>query len=203
MRFPLFSAIPTDRTAALERLAALFRIFGWAGFWVQSFLAAVPVALLLFVLFFRSRTGSVTPLLSLISAYTCLAFLIVTIYWCFRYVQIGRRLSHPQDRPSRAHTMRVLWWGLTANVTGAAVATLVTMMQSGQILFKLLALPRGTSMLTRPTSGAVMIDPGNLVSPLQMLAVQAMVNAIAAEVVGIAIAVLLLYRLEQWSNAKS
>jgi hypothetical protein len=48
-----------------------------------------------------------------------------------------------------------------------------------------------------------MIDPGNLVSPLQMLAVQVMVNAIAAEVVGIAIAVLLLYRLEQWSNAKS
>ncbi|MGC9525747.1 MAG: DUF3611 family protein, partial [Limnospira sp.] len=99
----------------LSQVANAFRRAGWIGFWLQVLFGVVPIFLLLFALFLspaKNRLGQ--SFVAVILAYACLIALGFTMYWCFRYTQIGNQLDDPDRRPTKASVTRTLWIGLSA-----------------------------------------------------------------------------------------
>jgi hypothetical protein len=186
---------PIDSKSSMvgpEEMAIAFRRWGWAGFWGQLALAAVPVAILLFAtLVSPPRQGLGNAWLGVFLGYAALLVLIFTIYWCFRYTRIARDLEDPDYRPSRARVTQELWIGLLANAGGMACAVMLAMWKVGTLLFRLLSVPQNATLLA-PEQGGTVVTRGALIVPLDMISLQAMVNTIAAELVGILVTLWLL-----------
>ncbi len=178
-----------------RRLAIDFRWFGWLGFWLQSLLGFIPILLLIFALFlYQSPQRGVVGIGNFL-AFGCLMALLFTIYWCFRYTRVAVDLEDPNFRPRRIEVIRTLWVGLLSNAAGMLCAVLIGMGKAGTLLTTLLALPPGAITLTTPTTGGTLLNRGPVVTVLDMVAMQAVLNTIAAELVGILVALWLLYRL--------
>lgn len=189
----------------LHQIANAFRRAGWIGFGLQVFFGVVPIFLLLFALFLspaKNRLGQ--SFAGVILAYACLIALGFTLYWCFRYTQIGQKLETPERRPTKAQVTRTLWIGLSANIVGMSCAIIVALWKVGTLLFKMLSLPPGAATIYNPGSGPTILNRGGpLIVPMDMIALQATVNAIAAELVGVIVASFLLYKIMQNSGKRS
>ncbi|MCP6759596.1 MAG: DUF3611 family protein [Fischerella sp. CENA71] len=181
----------------VHRIASEFRLLGWIGFWLQLFLGSIPLFIAIPTLFFRNNAGRVSTQngIGVFFAYACLLVLIFTIYWCFRYTRLSKKLDDPDLRPSRKEVTRDLWIGIIANVSGMIFAVIVLMTQVGLLLNKVLSIPQGASTIYRPIPGAAVATPGLPITPLQIISMQAVSCAIAAELVGVIVALWLLYRL--------
>ncbi|NKB18102.1 MAG: DUF3611 family protein, partial [Pseudanabaena sp. CRU_2_10] len=94
---------------------------------------------------------------------------------------------------------RDLKLGLSANIGSMAIAVLIAMVRVGELTFKMLALPQGATVIT-PNQTRTMVTQGALIAPSNMIAIQAMVNTIAAGLVGVVVALLLLYLVGQHHN---
>lgn len=184
----------------LQQIASEFYRLGWIGFWAQLGLGIIPIVILLFVLLFDNTPNSVqvgSSWLATILAYGCLFALIFTIYWCFHYTQLSDRLGSREVRPSKAQIRRSLWIGILANMGGMTCAILVALWRVGTLLFRMLSLPPGASTLYTPVPGTAVVNPGSIIVPMNMIALQAMINTIAAELVGLGVTLWLLYRVLQ------
>lgn len=185
----------------LHQIAFAFRKGGWIGFWLQGFFAVVPIFLLLFALFIspaKNRLGQ--SFVGLVLAYACLFALVFTIYWCFNYTLIGQKLENPQRRPTKANVIRSLWIGLTTNIVGMIFAMIVALWKVGTLLFKMLSVPPGAATIYNPGNGpAILNRTGPIIVPMDMISLQAAFNAMAAELVGIIIALFLLYKITRSS----
>ncbi|CAD5982399.1 hypothetical protein PCC9214_04968 [Planktothrix tepida] len=181
----------------VNEIAQDFRRLGWFGFWVQSILGIIPIFLLIFVLFLRpaSPSNPQNSALGLVLGYGCLFALIFTLYWCFRYSQIGNQLEDPNQRPAKAEVIHALWLGITANLIGMACVILVGFLMVGSLLYRMLTLPPGGSKLLTPLPGTTVLNAGSIITPFNLIAMQAMVNAMAAELAGIAVSLWLLSRV--------
>ncbi|MEM9567806.1 MAG: DUF3611 family protein [Cyanobacteria bacterium P01_E01_bin.34] len=177
-------------------LAKAFLKLGWISFWLQFALGIIPVLLLLFALLFRGVTTDgpgTTVEVSL--AYTSLVFLLFSIFWSFRYTRMGRSLLNSDRRPSSSHVMRMLRIGLFGNLIGMVCSLLVAMGAVGAMLLNVLSQPQG-AILTDPRIG---IGPPGLASnqwivPLDVVWLQALLNNMAAQLVGILVTLYLLNR---------
>lgn len=178
-----------------RRLAVEFRWMGWLGFWLQSLLGFVPISLLIFALFLYQRPNRGTVGIGNVLAFACLIALLFTIYWCFRYTRVAIDLEDPNFRPRRMDVIRTLWVGLLSNAAGMLCAVLIGMGKAGTLLTTMLSLPPGAITLTTPVGGGTLLNRGPIVTVLDMVAMQAVINTIAAELVGILVALWLLYRL--------
>ncbi|MBE9145072.1 DUF3611 family protein [Planktothrix mougeotii] len=181
----------------VHEIAQDFRRLGWFGFWVQSILGIIPIFLLIFVLFLRpaSPSNPQNSALGLVLGYGCLFALIFTLYWCFRYSQIGNQLEDPNQRPAKAEVIHALWLGISANLIGMACVILVGFLMVGSLLYRMLTLPPGGSKLLTPLPGTTVLNAGSIITPFNLIAMQAMVNAMAAELAGIAVSLWLLSRV--------
>ncbi|WP_254172910.1 DUF3611 family protein [Planktothrix pseudagardhii] len=181
----------------IHEIAQDFRRLGWFGFWVQSILGIIPIFLLIFVLFLRpaSPSNPQNSALGLVLGYGCLFALIFTLYWCFRYSQIGNQLEDPNQRPAKAEVIHALWLGISANLIGMACVILVGFLMVGSLLYRMLTLPPGGSKLLTPLPGTTVLNAGSIITPFNLIAMQAMVNAMAAELAGIAVSLWLLSRV--------
>jgi hypothetical protein len=178
-------------------MAIAFRRFGWFGFAAQLALATIPVGILLFAtLVSPPRQGVGNSWLSVFLSYGALLVLIFTIYWCFRYTRLASALEDPDRRPSRANVTQELWVGLLANAVGMACTVMLAMWKVGTLLFKLLSVPQNAAILAPGQAGTV-VTRGALIVPLDMISLQAMVNTIAAELVGIIVTLWLLRLISQ------
>lgn len=190
---------------SFPQIANAFRRGGWIGFWLQVGFGVVPVFLILFALFLspaKNRLGQ--SFVGVILAYACLIALGFTIYWCFRYTQIGNQLDDPQRRPTKASVTRTLWIGLSANIVGMSCAVVVALWKVGVLLFKMLSVPPGAAMIDNSGGGPTIVSrSGPIIVPMDLIALQAAVNAIAAELVGIIVAAFLLYMVTQNSGKRS
>jgi hypothetical protein len=192
----MFDHLTNSPSSNVLQIAAAFRRLGWIGFWLQALLGFIPFVILIFVLFFNPNGGGFD--LKVILAYGCLLALVFTIYWCYRYTRLANKLENSKLRPSKEEVTRSLWIGLLANVGGMSCAVLVAIWLVGTLLFKMLSLPQGATTIapTRGSEGTV-ISPGQIVVPNDLIAMQAMVITVAAELIGIIVALLLLYRVSQ------
>lgn len=190
---------PDASSQTPQQIARSFRWLGWIGFCLQALLGFVPILVVVTTVLFKSgpsQTGGSSAGLWL--AIACLAILIFSIYWCFRYTQLANQLEIPDLRPAKSRVVQDLKLGLLANLSIMAIAVLVTLSRVGELTFKMLTLPQGSTIITPKTVGTgTMIAQGAMITPSNMIAIQAMVNAIAAGLVGVVVALLLLYQLGQ------
>jgi len=185
---------------SVRRIATEMRIIGWTGFWLQLFFGFIPIAFVTFFLFIPrnpNRFGS-SGGIAFFFGYATLIALVFTIYWCFRYTKVGRKLTNPDLRPSRFEVSRILSIGLLVNLVGMIFAVIVAMSQVTNLLAKLLSLPQGSSTVFTPTQGAAVMARVPI-TPLQMMGLQAAICAIAAELIGLIVALWLLHRVTQRS----
>lgn len=198
----MFDPIPSPNLN-VHQIAKSFHRWGWIGFWVQLGLGIIPILILLFVLLFDNKPNASqagNAWLGTILAYGCLLTLIFTIYWCFHYTQLSDRLRNLDTRPSKAEIRRSLWIGILVNLCGMTCALIVALWQVGTLLFRMLSLPPGASTIYTPVPGAAVVNPGSIVVPMNMIALQAMINTIAAELVGLMVTLWLLYRVLQHTS---
>jgi Protein of unknown function (DUF3611) len=179
-----------------QQIARYFRLLGWIGFWLQSFLGFIPILVVVTVVLFNpSRNQSDGLSFGLFSAIACLVLLIFSIYWCFRYTRLANKLEVRDLRPAKSQVIRDLKLGLIANISSMAIAVMIAMVRVGELTFKMLTLPQGSTFITPNQAGTLV--QGAIVAPSNMIAIQAMVNTIAAGLVGVVVALLLLYLVRQ------
>jgi hypothetical protein len=183
---------PTPR-----QIAQSFRWLGWTGLWLQALLGFIPILVLVTTVLSRSGQQIGGWSLGLWLAIACLATLLFSVYWCFRYTQLARRLETRDSRPAKAEVIRDVKLGLVANIGMMAVALLIALSRVGGLTFKMLTLPQGATVITPNPVGSTVASPGALITPSNMIAIQAMINTIAAGLVGTVVALLLLYHVGQ------
>lgn len=189
---------PTPR-----QIASNFRIVGWVGFWLQALLGAIPILVLLSrALFVSPQRSPASSSPGLFLPFVCLAVLVFSIYWCFRYTRIGAQLVDPELRPAKANVVRDLQIGLIANLGITTISVLIAMGRVAEMTYKLLSLPQGAVAVSRDQSGAIITQGSSLIAPSGMVVLQSIVNTIAAGLVGIIVALWLLYQVGQHRNSR-
>lgn len=173
------SASPT-----LQRMANTFRITGWIGFWIQLVLVIICSLILLFAAASggsNDRLNSTNPGTGPGLFFTLCGILVLcfSIYWSFRYTRIAKRLRSPEpgQRPSKANAIQVVRIGLIVNLAGMLLTLLGTEAIVGGLLAKSLTQPQGVATFN---------DPTRLIQSLDIFVVQASINVVAAQFVGIA-----------------
>lgn len=179
-----------------QQVGRYFRWFGWAGFWLQTVLGVIPILVLITTVL--SRGGSLS--FGLFLAIVALVLLCFSIYWCFRYVQTGNRLMRSDTRPAKAAVFRNLRLGLLTNLGAMILAVLIALTRVGELTIRMLTLPQGATVIAPTQVGGTAVAPGAFITPSNMIAIQAMVNTIAAGLVGLIIALLLLYIVARHRN---
>lgn len=177
--------------SGVQRAAALLKLGGNIGFWVQLVLGVLAAALL-----FLSAAGLLAQnkstegaAFSLFCATGGVLGLVVSIVFCFRYKKIADRmiLADAAQRPKRSTTLQFIKGGLIANLVGMVLAILGAEAFVGVLWQKLSNLPQG----------AAVYDTSKLPTPNEILLVLANTHTILCHFVGIAIALWLLDRLSK------
>lgn len=178
-----------------KKIASSLRWLGWAGFWLQALLGFIPILVVVAnVLFNPGSQQSGGFSFGLWLAIICLLILLFSIFWCFRYTQLATRLETPDRRPPKSQVVRDLKLGLVANLGIMASAVLIALTRVGELTYRMLVLPQGATLIT-PNQVGTTVARGALVTPSNMIAIQAMVNAIAAGLIGTIVALILLFQL--------
>ena len=174
-----------------EKLAKRFTRLGWIGFWLQLALLAIPVLLLIYVLFLQGyesaqqRGIDVSNYLS----YGSLLVMVFTTFWFYRYTRIGERIADPERRPSRVSVERTLWVGLGAGCLGILFSILLMFSAVGRILFILLANPQ-TGLQIAPGPGD---DPTLSLSAIDAVSLTSLLIINAAEFIVLGFTLWLLF----------
>lgn len=180
-----------------QQVARSLRRLGWVGFCLQALLGFIPIFVVVANVLSKPRqpqTGGFS--IGLWLAVACLLTLLFSIYWCFRYTQLANKLEIRDSRPAKSEVIRDLKLGLLANIGIMTIAVLIALSRVGELTFKMLTLPQGATVIS-PNQVGTMVTTGALITPSNMIAIQAMVNAIAAGLVGLTVALLLLYQVGQ------
>nr|WP_072041338.1 DUF3611 family protein [Leptolyngbya sp. LK] len=117
--------------------------------------------------------------------------------WSYRYTRIAARLESPDSRPSKSGVKRALTIGLLSNLAVLTVAVVMALSQVSRLTLRMLRIPQGATVVTPDQA----IAQGALISPSNMLAIQALVHAIAAGLVGVGVALLLIQQVSRHRNA--
>ena len=182
-----------------EKLSKQFRRLGWLGFWTQVAMLAIPVLLLIYVLFLRSPESAprIGIDLSNYLSYGSLLVMVFTTFWFFRYTRVGKRIADPELRPTRASVEGTLWVGLWASGLGIAFSMALLFSAAGRLLFVLLANPQ-TGLMVAPGPGG---DPTQSLSAFDAISLTTLLAILAAELILLAFSVLLLFRTTRTSTA--
>ena len=202
----MFEFLMQDSSPSVQEIAFAFRRWGWVGFWVQIVFGFIPIIILIFALFFHNNSTDSTAgnlYIGEFLAFGCLLALVFTIYWCFRYVQLSKKLENPQLRPPKIEVIQCLWIGLISNILGMLCAVIVSMGRVATLLWQMLSIPQGASVISTPGSNQAVINRGTLIVPLHMVGIQAMLSTIAAELAGIIVALWLLHLLGKHHSPNS
>lgn len=175
-----------------ETLGRAFSRLGWLGFWIQALLLAIPVALLVYVLFLRSPDSAQQIGIDLTNylSYGSLLVMLFTTLWFLRYPGIGKRIRDPYDRPAQTSVEKVLWVGLWAGCIGVFFSLLMLIGSAARMLFVMLANPQ-TGLMVAPAPGG---DPVQSLSAFDAISLTALLVVLAAELVVLGFTLWLLFR---------
>lgn len=193
---------PETANPSPQQVARSLRWLGWSGFWLQALLGFIPLLVVVATVLARAGRQQGGFSFGVLLAIVCLIILVFSIYWCFRYTQLASKLEDRDLRPARSQVSRDLKLGLLANIGIMAIAVLIALGRVGALTFNMLILPQGSTVIA-PQQAGTTIAQGALISPSNMIAIQAMVNTIAAGLVGAVVALLLLYQVGSHRNANN
>ncbi|MBW4526238.1 MAG: DUF3611 family protein [Phormidium tanganyikae FI6-MK23] len=198
----MFNFLSSEAPASTpQQVARSMRLLGWLGFGLQALLGFIP--LIVVIANVLSRPGQQQAVAfsgGLWLAIACSIVLLFSIYWCFRYTSLANKLESRDQRPAKAQVIRDLKLGLLANIGISAIAVSIALVRVGEITLNMLRLPQGATVVS-PSQIGTTVAQGSMISPSNMIAIQAMVNSIAAGLVGIIIALLLLYQVGKHRNS--
>jgi len=185
---------PSPPSSNLQQIAKTFRLTGWISFWSQLVLTVVSSAILLFA-GISSRgpagsTGNANTSIGVIFTFLGILVLCFNMYWAlFRYVPVGKQLADRSGiRPKKSDTIQQIRLGLTASLAGMLLALLGAEAIVGLLFAK--AASQGVA-------GFVNIDPAKFIQPVDILVVQASINVILAQFVGMVASLWLLNRMSR------
>ncbi|WP_009544592.1 DUF3611 family protein [Crocosphaera subtropica] len=179
-----------------QHLARSFLWLGRIGLILQIFLGFIPLLVVVAYVLSQSGQGLIGGFsFGLWLAIACLIILMFSIYWCFRYTNLANKLRKAETRPSKSQVVRHLQLGLLANIVILIITVIIALFRVGELTFKLLTLPQGATVIAPNKIGTTLATPGALITPSNMIAIQAMLNVIAAGLVGVIVALLLLYKV--------
>ena len=177
-----------------------FHHLGWLAFWLQIVLAFIPISVLLFALFvLKTSIQGMGTIIEVILAYGCLLSLAFSIFWSFRYTKLGRLFATTTRSLSLEKITKTLWLGVTVNLSCMVVTVLVAIGAIGTMLFRVLTLPPGAVPLLDQRQG-LNLNSSQWIVPLDVVWLQALINTIAAQLVGVVISLLLVYRVNHLRN---
>jgi hypothetical protein len=170
----------------VQRAAANFRLAGNIGFWVQIVLGAISGVTFLFASTALLGTDKKTQGIEfgIFCAFCGIIMLAISIFFSLRYGRVAKQLLQ-SDRPKKADTWQLIKLGLSVNLIGMLLAILGSASLAGIVLLKALTTPPGT----------LTADPTRYVNSLDMLVIQANINAIIAHFGGIVTTLWLLNRI--------
>ncbi|PZV05092.1 MAG: hypothetical protein DCF22_24905 [Leptolyngbya sp.] len=183
-----------------QQIARSLRWLGWIGFCLQALLGFIPILVVVTIVLFSPGQRQIGFSLGLWLAIACLIILLFSIYWCFRYTQLANKIEIRDLRPAKSQVIHDLRLGLLANLGIMAIAVLIALSRVGDLTFRMMTLPQGATVIAPQQAGTVMA-PGALITPSNMIAIQAMVCAIAAGLVGVIVSLLLLHQVGQHRNS--
>jgi hypothetical protein len=179
-------------TSNLQQIATTFRLTGWISFWSQLVLTIVSGSILLFASVSRGSAANVNTNTSIGVGLTILGIAVLgfNMYWSlFRYIPIGRQLGGKATvRPKKSEAIQTIRLGLLASLAGMLVALLGAEAIVGLLFAK--AASQGVA-------GFVNVDPAKFIQPLDILVVQASINVILAQFIGITASLWLLNRMSR------
>lgn len=171
-----------------EKIASVFRILGWSGFWVELILTGISSAILLLAI--ADSNFNINTLKSGFGFFSAVDGIIALgfgVYWTFSYLQIAQQLkdSEASRHLSKKEVVKTLQNGVIIHLVGMLLTLLSTQTIVGALLLKVLSLPQGL----------VISQVNRLIEPLDIFVVQASICAIAAQFIGISISFWLLKRI--------
>jgi hypothetical protein len=185
---------------ALKLLGHQFRWIGWGSFWLKLVLALVSLVIVLFASVTGNRTSMVVgqTIVSsagigvgigipfLLGGVICLG---ISVYWSFRYTQLGQRflVPTPKMQPSKTETTTQVKLALLTDLIGMLLMVVGGESIGGILLGK--ALSQG--------NGAFIMDPSRFIQPSDLLTVLACIHGIAGLFAGLASSLWLLQRTVQ------
>jgi len=182
------------------RLARQFSRLGWIGFWMQLALIAVPVLLLIYVLFFASPDSAQRRGIELSNylSYGGLMVMVFTTLWFYRYTRLATRIADPAKRPSQQSVVRTLWIRLWASCLGIVFSMLLLLSAVARLLFILMTMPQ-TGIPIAAVSGG---DPTRTLSAIDVASLTSLLMMLTAEFIVLAFTLWLLYRVTRPSSTK-
>ncbi len=180
---------PQSSSPTPKQIARWCRQLGWLGVVLQGVLGFIPLLVVVVRIFTSQQGRGFGPGLWL--AIFCLIVLLFSIYWCFRYIRLAARLEHADRRPSKPAVKRTLKIGLLTNLLIVVISTLFALWRVTTLTVQMLTVPQGATVVT-PNQLA---GPGALITPANMVTLYAMISTIAAGLVGLIVALLLIYQV--------
>ena len=182
-----------------DRLAKQFSRLGWIGFWIQFALLAVPIILLVYVLFVSSPESAQRRGIDLSNylSFGSLLVMVFTTFWFYRYTRLGKRIADPALRPPQSSALRTLWIGLWAGCLGIFFSMLLLLSAVGRMLFVLMANPQ-TGMQIAQSLGT---DPTKSLSAMDAVSLTSLLFLLTAELLVLAFSLWLLFRTTRPSAA--
>lgn len=190
--FNLFNPEAPSQTP--RQIARSFRWLGWLGFGLQCVLGFIPLLVVVANVLMRPGRQSGFSL-GLWMAIACLFILFFSVYWCFRYTLLANKLENRDLRPAKSDVIRDVRVGLVMNLAMMSIALLIALFRVGELTIRMLSLPQGATVVAPNQLGTT--AAGTLITPSNMIAIQAMINTIAAGLVGLIVSMLLLYQVRQ------
>lgn len=189
----------TWQPARPEHLAGLFSRLGWTGFWLQLGLLAVPVLLLIYVIFVGTPESSQRRGIDLGNylSYGSLIVMVFTTFWFYRYTRIGKRIADPDTRPAQQSVLNTLWIGLWASCIGIFFSILLMFSAVLRLLFVLLANPQ-TGLQIAPGPGG---DPSLSLSAIDAVSLTTLLVVLCTELVILGFTLWLLFRSSRHTAA--
>ena len=182
-----------------DRLAKQFSRLGWIGFWIQAALLAVPIVLLVYVLFVSSPESAQRRGIDLSNylSFGSLLVMVFTTFWFYRYTRLGKRIADPELRPPQSSALRTLWIGLWAGCLGIFFSMLLLLSAVGRMLFVLMANPQ-TGMQIAQGLGT---DPTKSLSAMDAVSLTSLLFLLTAELLVLTFSLWLLFRTTRPSAA--
>lgn len=190
--------IVVDAPSADDGLARAFSRWGWAGFWAQLAMGAIPLAIMIYTFVFASAAAGgsrpALPLLQLFSSVDVFLLLFVTA-WFFRYTRMAKRIRDSARRPSVRSLRRSVWIGIVATTLAILFSMIVLLFEVGTLLFYFLAAPQAGVPTVQTTIGGAAGAAASWVSAVDMLSLISLILTLGGEILALIFGLLLLFRV--------
>ena len=184
------SQLKHPHTITPQEFAITLRASSRLAFWLQFGFAVFSAAILSFAIAdpnFNLKTTNPLSGAGLFLAMGGLVVLAVGVYWTFNYRHLARQLDDFDGgvHLKKSEVINTLWRGLFINAVGLVLTLLGVEAIIGTLIAKSLTQVQGLAIY----------NSTQLIEPLDLLVIQASINAIVAQSIGILLAAWLISRI--------